>query len=96
MGQNPSKNVQASSNFWLKDNQYSLYDMFGVKDQKEVKKIVDDHFVDGTVYQAYLSSWCYHRWHAPVSGTVIKSYKIEGMYFPVDPHFLTEEVNHGC
>lgn len=29
-GQNPALNVQASSNFWLKDNQYSLYDMFGV------------------------------------------------------------------
>lgn len=48
-------------------------------------------FIDGTVYQAYLSALAYHRWHAPISGTVVKIEHIEGTYFaenyrqPIDP-----------
>jgi phosphatidylserine decarboxylase len=29
-------------------------------------------FIGGTIYQAFLSSVSYHRWHAPVSGRVVK------------------------
>ena len=38
-------------------------------------------FVGGTIYQAFLSALSYHRWHAPVSGTVKKAYVVDGMYF---------------
>lgn len=67
----PVCNAQKSSDFWLKDDNYSLYDMFGIRRKGEdVKQIVDESFVGGTVYQGFLSPWCYHRWHSPVAGTL--------------------------
>ena len=39
------------------------------------------HFANGTVYQAYLSALSYHRWHAPVSGTIRKIRYIDSSYF---------------
>jgi phosphatidylserine decarboxylase len=41
--------------------------------------------VGGTVYHAFLNQWCYHRWHSPVSGTIVKSYKLPGAYFLINP-----------
>ncbi|KAJ6150381.1 phosphatidylserine decarboxylase family protein [Penicillium samsonianum] len=38
-------------------------------------------FVGGTIYQGLLSAFNYHRWHAPVSGTVFKTYTIQGTYY---------------
>ena len=38
-------------------------------------------FEGGTIYQAFLSALSYHRWHAPVSGTVVKTYLVEGTYY---------------
>jgi phosphatidylserine decarboxylase len=42
-------------------------------------------FAGGTVYQAYLSPLSYHRWHSPVSGTVIKAYVKDGTYYSEAP-----------
>jgi phosphatidylserine decarboxylase len=38
-------------------------------------------FVGGTVYQAFLSALSYHRWHSPVSGTIVKAYVQDGTYY---------------
>lgn len=38
-------------------------------------------FAGGTVYQAFLSALSYHRWHAPVSGTVRRARLVDGTYF---------------
>lgn len=38
-------------------------------------------FVGGTVYQAFLSALSYHRWHAPVSGTIKKAFVVDGTFF---------------
>ncbi|MGW6918870.1 phosphatidylserine decarboxylase [Kitasatospora sp. NPDC054939] len=35
----------------------------------------------GDVYQSFLSGGDYHRWHAPVSGTVISARVVEGLTF---------------
>lgn len=40
-----------------------------------------DNFAGGTVYQAFLSALSYHRWHAPVSGTVKRAFVQDGTYF---------------
>lgn len=85
-GSNPAYNVKGYDNFWLKDNLYSLYDMLGAE-KMNVKPLVDNHFVGGTVYQAFLDPFCYHRWHAPVSGTIVKSYKLGGTYFLDNPSY---------
>lgn len=52
-----------------------------------ITKLIDRHFVGGTIYQAFLDPWCYHRWHSPVSGIIIKSYLLEGTYYLSNPCF---------
>jgi phosphatidylserine decarboxylase len=66
--------VKALDKFWLKGQPYSLNHM------------LDNHpeasqFVGGTVYQAFLSATSYHRWHAPLSGTVVNTAIVPGTYF---------------
>jgi phosphatidylserine decarboxylase len=33
------------------------------------------------VYQAFLSAYNYHRWHAPVAGKVVHAYRVPGTYY---------------
>lgn len=66
--------VQESAPFWLKGQPYSLGDML------DHHGLTSD-FVGGTVYQAYLSALSYHRWHSPVSGTILKAFKVPGCYY---------------
>jgi phosphatidylserine decarboxylase len=80
----PTKNIQALDQFWLKDNRYSLYDMLAVEEYDT--KAIADLFIGGTIYQAFLNPWCYHRWHAPVNGEVEKSYTIQGTYYLEQPY----------
>jgi len=89
-------NVKLKDQFWIKKQPYSLTHMFG--GDPSVKQ-----FIGGTIYQAYLSAFSYHRWHAPVSGTIVKTKLIDGAYYaqvpslgfdPVSPNgsqgYLTE------
>jgi phosphatidylserine decarboxylase len=66
--------VQLEDRFWIKAQPYSLRHM-----------LADDgfapRFAGGTVYQAFLSAFSYHRWHSPVSGTIIRTSLIEGTYY---------------
>jgi phosphatidylserine decarboxylase len=86
-------NVQARTKFWVKAQPYSLVDMLANSEHV-------DRFVDGTVYQAYLSALSYHRWHAPVAGTVVKIEHIPGTYFaenyrePSDPQDPVGPIGH--
>ncbi|KAF8553303.1 phosphatidylserine decarboxylase [Imleria badia] len=72
-------NVKFHDTFWLKDQNYSLYDMLG--GDKEIAK----KFVGGTVYQAYLGDRDYHRWHCPVNGTIVKFHVLPGSYYAALP-----------
>lgn len=71
---NVAKNVSARDRFWIKGQPYSVIDMLA-------QDPLYEHFVGGTIYQAFLSALSYHRWHAPVSGTVEKAYVKDGTYF---------------
>lgn len=66
--------VQRTSAFWLKSQPHSLADMLAGADE------FVDGFVGGTVYQAFLNPFNYHRWHSPVAGTVKKAFVREGLY----------------
>jgi phosphatidylserine decarboxylase len=66
--------VQRHDRFWIKNQPYSLNDMLAGDASVE-------EFVGGTVYQAYLSATDYHRWHAPVAGTVVRAFVQDGTYF---------------
>ncbi len=66
--------VKLRDTFWIKGQPYSLSHMFGGDPMAE-------QFVGGTVYQAFLSALSYHRWHSPVSGTVVHTKLINGSYY---------------
>lgn len=66
--------VQRRDRFWLKSQPYSLEDMLANDESVE-------QFVGGTVYQAFLSATNYHRWHAPVAGTIVRAFVQDGTYF---------------
>jgi phosphatidylserine decarboxylase len=60
--------------FWIKAQPYSLRHMLA--DEAMARS-----FDGGTVYQAFLSSFSYHRWHSPVSGRVVQTRVVDGSYF---------------
>lgn len=65
--------VKEQDTFWAKGQPYSLRQMLNGQ--------YVERFVGGTVYQAFLSADKYHRWHAPVSGTIRKLEQIAGTYY---------------
>ncbi|MGB0838129.1 MAG: phosphatidylserine decarboxylase family protein [Flavobacteriaceae bacterium] len=69
-----AKNVQALQPFWIKAQTYSLSHILNTDPMYH-------QFVGGTIYQAFLSAFSYHRWHSPVDGTVVKTELIDGTYY---------------
>jgi len=67
-------NVKNRERFWIKGQPYSISHMLA--DDQHTEK-----FVGGTVYQAFLSALSYHRWHSPVTGTVVKTKIVDGSYY---------------
>lgn len=67
-------NTKLRDKFWVKGQPYSIKDMLA-------HDPLADQFAEGTVYQAFLSALSYHRWHAPVSGTIKKAFVVDGTYF---------------
>ncbi|KAJ3921902.1 phosphatidylserine decarboxylase [Lentinula edodes] len=72
--------VEEHDQFWLKGQAYSIYDMLARRDDE-----VAASFIGGTVYQAFLSPYDYHRWHSPVDGTIREIQIIEGSYYAALP-----------
>ncbi|KMW45710.1 phosphatidylserine decarboxylase family protein [Ralstonia insidiosa] len=83
--------VQEEDTFWIKSQPYSLRDIFGAGHAH-----LAGRFRRGTIYQAFLSAFNYHRWHAPVSGTVVEAYRVDGTYYScvesegIDPEGLND------
>lgn len=67
-------NVKKRDKFWIKAQPYSIEFMLNGDPLAE-------QFVGGTVYQAFLSAFAYHRWHSPVSGTIVKTEVVDGTYY---------------
>ena len=91
-----STNIQKYSRFWLKSQAYSLAFMMASDEYV-------DQFIGGTVYQAFLSAFNYHRWHSPVSGTIKKAFVREGTYYsealsegfdPAGPNLSQSYITH--
>jgi phosphatidylserine decarboxylase len=53
---------------------------------EEEQNYLKEHFIGGTVYQGFLSPWCYHRWRAPVSGIIEKCYSAGHTYYVGHPN----------
>jgi phosphatidylserine decarboxylase len=60
--------------FWIKGQPYSILDMLA-------KDPLAEQFAGATIYQAFLSALSYHRWHAPVSGKILKAFVQDGTFF---------------
>ncbi|KAI8168854.1 L-tryptophan decarboxylase [Colletotrichum sp. SAR 10_70] len=69
--------VALQADVTIKGQPYSLTDMLN-------NNALALQFVGGTIYQAYLSAFSYHRWHAPVSGRIVEIEMIPGTYFSVN------------
>jgi phosphatidylserine decarboxylase len=76
-----ARHVNYRDKFWIKSQPYSLVHMLAGDSLAPL-------FAGGTIYQAYLSPLCYHRWHSPVSGTLRKAYVKNGTYY-------AEAASHG-
>ncbi|NKJ51143.1 phosphatidylserine decarboxylase [Burkholderia sp. SG-MS1] len=68
--------VKLNDTFWIKSQPYSLKDIFTSKHAELAQA-----FAGGSIYQAFLSAFNYHRWHAPVSGVVSQAYAVDGTYY---------------
>ena len=79
-----AKDIQINDTFWLKEQNYSIYDILGGGEEGSLAKYAD-YFEGGSVYQAFLSPADYHRWHSPVKGKVVESKLLEGTYYAVLP-----------
>ena len=73
-----ARHVKLHDKFWIKSQPYSIAHMLANDNLAPL-------FVEGTVYQAYLSPFCYHRWHSPVSGRITKAYVKDGAYYSEAP-----------
>ena len=80
-------NVSRRSQFWIKARPYSICSMLA-------NDSLADQFVGGTVYQAILTSLCYHRWHSPVEDKIVKAYVKEGSFFAEIPTDTRNELGH--
>lgn len=72
-------NIALETDFWVKDVNYSLFDLFGGHEQWA--KI----FEGGQIYQGFLSATHYHRWNAPLDGKIVRSWVQQGTYFAQRP-----------
>ncbi|KAH0836455.1 phosphatidylserine decarboxylase [Lanmaoa asiatica] len=79
--------VKRNDTFWLKGQNYSLYDIFGGDPRITPGSLsaYADRFVGGSVYQAFLSPQDYHHWHSPIKGTIIEATALPGTYYAVLP-----------
>jgi phosphatidylserine decarboxylase len=68
--------VKLTDQFWVKSQQYSLLDIFTYDKADLALK-----FDGGSVYEAFLSAFNYHRWHSPIKGTVRDLYTVNGTYY---------------
>jgi phosphatidylserine decarboxylase len=68
------RNPKRRDQFWIKQQPYSLQHLLNDDSLTET-------YVGGTVYQAFLDTANYHRWHSPVDGTITKAYIKEGAYY---------------
>ncbi|MES2002892.1 MAG: phosphatidylserine decarboxylase family protein [Bacteroidota bacterium] len=71
--------VSLKTDFWVKDVNYSLLDLFAGQEKWA------SLFEGGQLYQGFLSATHYHRWNAPLDGTIVRSWVQPGTYFAQRP-----------
>lgn len=72
-------NLKFMTDFWIKDVNYSLLDIFA--GQEKWARL----FEGGQAFQSFLSATHYHRWMSPLTGSVVRSWRQQGTYFGQRP-----------
>jgi phosphatidylserine decarboxylase len=75
-------NIQLVDQFWIKEQPYSLLDIFGGNFNMSKK------FVGGSIYQGFLSPFNFHRWNSPISGIIVDTILIEGGFYSKPSDFI--------
>jgi phosphatidylserine decarboxylase len=75
--------IDLATKYWIKGTGFTLERLFG--DAELAAK-----FDGGSIVIARLAPQDYHRWHAPVSGTVLGVKEIPGAYYTVNPQAINE------
>ncbi|KAF2717969.1 hypothetical protein K431DRAFT_143834 [Polychaeton citri CBS 116435] len=76
--------VDLATKYWIKGFGFTLEALFG--NNAELAK----RFEGGSIAIARLAPQDYHRWHAPVSGTITSITEIPGAYYTVNPQAINE------
>ncbi|MEU1285612.1 phosphatidylserine decarboxylase family protein [Kitasatospora sp. NPDC005856] len=84
-----ARSVRQRDTFWLKGQPYALAYLLDSA-HKGPEEPEPEEFVNGTVYQAFLSALNYHRWHSPVDGTIVAVRNIPGTYYSQTPAALCD------
>ena len=75
--------IDLATKYWIKGFGFSLSALLG--DEELAKQ-----FDGGSIVISRLAPQDYHRWHAPVSGTVQSIKDIPGAYYTVNPQAINE------
>jgi len=76
--------IDLATKYWIKGFGFTLEALFGGDAELASK------FDGGSLVIARLAPQDYHRWHAPVSGTVKSIKEIPGAYYTVNPQAINE------
>jgi len=75
------ENVQMMDDLFIKDEAYSLIHLLTTDPLAK-------EFEGGSILQGFLNTTGYHRWHAPVNGTIVKIIDVPGTYFAQAPNTI--------
>jgi len=75
--------IDLATKYWIKGSGFTLERLLGDAE-------VAQQFDGGSIVIARLAPQDYHRWHAPVSGTVESIKDIPGAYYTVNPQAINE------
>lgn len=75
--------VDLATKYWIKGFGFTLSRLLGTE-------ALASYFEGGSIVIARLAPQDYHRWHAPVSGTVDSVTEIPGAYYTVNPQAINE------
>jgi len=78
--------IDMATKYWIKGAGFTIPRLLNNNDLGQT-------FDGGSICIARLAPQDYHRWHAPVSGTVMQVYDIPGTYYTVNPQAINESGN---
>jgi phosphatidylserine decarboxylase len=79
------ENLNMQDDLFIKDEAYSLNHLLTTDPLAK-------EFDGGSIMQGFLNTTGYHRWHAPVNGTIVKIIDVPGTYFAQSPNTIGDTI----